>query len=656
MHTPPPTRGASTKRRSQRTDSTVFGSPSSMTVRRLQQGDQQPPPAMTNQQRYPSDVSAEKHVQADHRQPQFSFPPPSSAAQYFGQQPEQQPLAQPRQLSNATSTHAPTGLEDPFSTSWTQPSSSASSDHAFYPLVSETGPLLSHKSRAVPAESSNDRFYNASHYGTLMSPAKSTTSSAGVDPSLVYSSPTRPGTSDSTQSTTASRPSSSASVSRIPYQHSLKDPREELQNVRTGQFRPPPPPQSFPRPQVQAFQPRPELQRSNTISGMRSSPILTLSDSATTSSMTRSNSTASLHRRSSPLKRERGNRPLLSSISETQKPIMRTSVVLKVDANGRARTETQLIEASPAKSAQERYPTLWDDSDSDSEAPPSSRSSSQWPSRQSSLAQARGDERQAKVAKIDPPSEGLENLHLLRSNSSTSLKTPTKAAYVAAVQLRRQNSAKRAPRTSSVHSRRNTLSSLNSSFENLASSIELSTSDRSDVQSDAGSALRQMRASRAPAQVDAQVQLDPLPPASAQNSQPQMQAQVQPQPMIHPPQRKIHQKSQSLAAPPTNYNFGQQSMFPVDYAPMQMVAVPAPTHGATYMPAPVFRCLCSLPLDDGRGALQCGYCAMYSHATCMGIDPQRMPVTFVCNFCSNSVNSLVPNTTQSFSPWGIAGI
>ncbi len=105
------------------------------------------------------------------------------------------------------------------------------------------------------------------------------------------------------------------------------------------------------------------------------------------------------------------------------------------------------------------------------------------------------EERQHKIAKLDLPVEGLDKLHLPRSNSSASLRTPSKAAYAAAAQLRRQSSAKKQQRPS-AHGRRNTLASLNSSFENLTS-MDLNADER-QTQNDAGSALREVMANRTP--------------------------------------------------------------------------------------------------------------------------------------------------------------
>ncbi|KAG9967133.1 hypothetical protein KCU61_g476, partial [Aureobasidium melanogenum] len=318
------------------------------------------------------------------------------------------------------------------------------------------------------------------------------------------------------------------------------------------------------------------LQRSNTVGNfLKPSPEIVSQAPGAASSLGRSNSICNLPRRSSPLKRiARGS---LSSIAETARPQVRTSVVLTIDANGTARTETRVIEESPSQSKKEsqaikdKYPNLWDDSDSDSDSTCGNR----WPSRHDSLAHANaGQERSAKMARLDTSSENLEMARLPRSNLTASLKTPCKAAYAAAMQLRRQGSAKKQQRPSSVQSRRNTLSSLNSSFENLAA-MDLNK-DEMHVKTDAGSALRQAAAHRVspPNQLVRAVPSDPTPSSATrprQLSQPQqprqlqqvqqphqmqqMQAPLAPQQIQQPqPQRPQHmqQVQQIQQLPPSN--------------------------------------------------------------------------------------------------------
>jgi len=655
MQTPPPTRGSTTKRRSQRIEPAIFGTPSSMSTRLPQQPEQQA--YMTNQRPF-SEAAPLVMPNNGLTQPPVHFFNPPSGPHMADIHPNMM-FGQPLPNNQHGNPSIWNGVDDPFATTFAPATSNVSSEQPPCPSTNALRRTASQKSRQLSTDTNASLNHGGHHYTDRSSPVKAHVTSASVDPSLVYSSPSRPVTSESMHSNPIFRPSSSTGQSRIAYQYKTSEPRDDMQGARVNRFNPP----QLQHP-AHSFSARPDLQRSNTVAGLRSSSSQATPDSTQPRTLTRSNSAMSMPRRSSPLKRDRGSRVSLSSISETPKPALRTSVVLKVDANGNARTETQVIEASPAKSLlrdkypaleisptksllRDRYPTLWDDSDSDSDSLPSG-ATKQRPSRNTSSTHGRGEERYVKAAKLDPPSEDLENLHLPRSNSSASLRTPSKAAYAAAAQLRRQSSAKKQPRPSS-HVRRNTLASLNSSFESLPS-VDLSGDDRT-TQTDAGSALRQMMASRNSTnrdmqQIQPQAQPDPV------------SASIQKPPTNMGEPHKIHQKSQSFAAPAQNYNnqsFGPASVFPVDCAPMQP-APPLPIPVTNHMTTPIFRCICNLPLDDGRGTLQCSFCAMYLHTTCLGIDPQRLPTTYMCNFCTHTANTFAPSSTQSFPGWGIAGI
>ncbi|KAG9945325.1 hypothetical protein KCU85_g7312, partial [Aureobasidium melanogenum] len=446
------------------------------------------------------------------------------------------------------------------------------------------------------------------------------------------------------------------------------------------------------------------LQRSNTVGNfLKPSPEIVSQASGAASSLSRSNSICNLPRRSSPLKRiARGS---LSSIAETARPQVRTSVVLTIDANGTARTETRVIEESPIQSKKDsqaikdKYPNLWDDSDSDSD----STCGSKWPSRHDSLAHANaGQERSAKIARLDTSSDNLEMARLPRSNSTASLKTPCKAAYAAAMQLRRQGSAKKQQRPASVQSRRNTLSSLNSSFENLAA-MDLNK-DEMQVKTDAGSALRQAAAQRIspPNQPVRAVPSDMALPSATrprQLSQPQQPSHLQqvqqppqshqmqqmqpPQAIQHPqPQRPqhmqqvqqiqqlplnnqifphphTHAKSHSINYPTATSTapvFDPRGSFTMGYQPVAFTSA-SPQQSFTNDMSSMTRCICQIPFDDGR-MVQCNLCAMYSHSGCVGIDPSQH--AYVCSFCItvNPVYGHPPRSSsmQNFNAWTVPGL
>lgn len=461
------------------------------------------------------------------------------------------------------------------------------------------------------------------------------------------------------------------------------------------------------------------LHRSNTVGNLlKPSPDIVSQASGAASSLGRSNSICNLPRRSSPLKRiARGS---LSSIAETARPQVRTSVVLTIDANGTARTETRVIEESPSQSKKEsqaikdKYPNLWDDSDSDSD----STCDNKWPSRHDSLAHANaGQERSAKMARLDTSSESLEMARLPRSNSTASLKTPCKAAYSAAIQLRRQGSVKKQQRPASVQSRRNTLSSLNSSFENLAA-MDLNK-DEMHVKTDAGSALRQAAARRAsppskqvrilcvrnqtdhttdqtvrairsdtasssasrPRQLSQpqqphqlqqvqqshQMQQVQPPQAPQQIQQPQPQRpqhmqqvqQIQQLPISNQVYPHTHAKSHSVSYPTaisTAPVFDPRGSFTMGYPPVAFTSA-SPQQSFTNDMSSMIRCICQIPFDDGR-MVQCNLCAMYSHSGCVGIDPSQH--AYVCSFCAN-VNPVYghparSSSMQNFNAWTVPGL
>ena len=463
------------------------------------------------------------------------------------------------------------------------------------------------------------------------------------------------------------------------------------------------------------------LRRSNTVANfLRPSPAIVSQASDAETALGRSNSVTNLPRRSSPLKRiARGS---LSSIAETSRPQIRTSVVLTIDANGTARTETRVIEESPSQpnkksqSIKEKYPNLWDDSDSDSD----STCGNKWPSRHDSLAHVNaGQERSAKMARLDTSSENLEMAQLPRSNSTVSLKTPCKAAYTAAIQLRRQGSAKKQQRPSSVQSRRNTLSSLNSSFENLAA-MDLNK-DEMHKKTDAGSALRQAAAHRVSPSArqiqhlsdrdpsdNSRVQSvrptrsDTLPSSASrprqlsqhqhshqsqqvqqthqvqqiQNSQPLQQQIQQSQPQNHQPVQQVHQmqqlppsnqayphthaKSHSISYPTATSTapvFDPRGSFTMDFAPVAFTSAPPPQTFTNDMSS-MTRCICQIPFDDGR-MVRCNSCAMYSHSGCVGLDPTQH--AYICSFCASATtvsygHPVRSSSMQNFNAWSVPGL
>lgn len=479
VHTPPPTRGSSVKRRSIRTHDVVFGTPSTIATKRFQ-----------TPQKGTQDTGM-GHGSMSVPQPNFS-----NGGFYMADMgPTTAPLV-PQHPDFAwnmpTSTHAqpPTmhALDDPFS---------------FQPQPKpQHSPVKSRPSGPRPQPSMHQRSQSALPQNMrpmdgpqFQAPYHHRTTSAGVNPSLVYSSPVTHRPSPPKQMRPSSRASMTEVERRFPYEHQLQESKREMDNMRSKRSRQ----QQFP-PRTDSLgalpniPSRPGVSRSNTIDGSR--PMSLHVDTDIASMLSRSNTTASIPRKSSPLKRT-NTRTSLSSISETPQPrYPRTSVFLTVDANGTARTETRVIDESPTKSVKQRsptgsvkqkYPNLWDDSDSESDTnSEANRDAFTFPNRH---------ERSSKMARLDPSLENLEGLKLPRSNSSASLRTPSKAAISAAAQLRRQNSARksRPTRFNSQSGRRDTLASLNGSFVDLAS---MNIEDDRSPNGDAGNAIRGLVESR----------------------------------------------------------------------------------------------------------------------------------------------------------------
>jgi hypothetical protein len=653
MQTPPPTRGSSTKPRPQRLDSATA---------------------------YPSTAPP----QPDFDPSTFSFTAPQHAMDSWSQPPG--PLSAPLSAPAWTANQ-----DDPFShwsTHTPQSSQPSQPTVAPQPSRSHLPPQPSTASRPAITRSTSS---NNVPYATPTA-AKKPSVPSSVNQTHLYSSPVR----SHFPIIPETRPVSPEKPCLAPAFPSTSGPSSTRES--TG------------------------LQRSNTVASfLKPSPTIVSQAPDTTTSLGRSNSVSNLPRRSSPLKRiARGS---LSSIAETSRPPIRTSVVLTIDANGTARTETRVIEESPSQSnkesqsIKEKYPNLWDDSDSDSD---STSDHNKWPSRHDSLAHAHaGQERSAKMARLDRSSENLEMAQLPRSNSLASLKTPCKAAYAAAIQLRRQGSAKKQQRPSSVQSRRNTLSSLNSSFENLAG-LDLNK-DEMHTKTDAGSALRQAAAQRlsppanksqhlsnrdqagnATAQLVRAVRSDTVPsgasrprqlsqpqrphqlqqvqqPRQVQPSQPPqaLQQQIQqPQPQNPQPTQQIHQmqqlplnnqayshthaKSHSVSYPTATSTapvFDPRGSFTMGYVPVAFTSAPPPQTFTNDMSS-MTRCICQIPFDDGR-LVRCSLCTMYSHSGCVGLDPAQH--AYVCSFCAsaNPVSYGHPvrsSSMQNFNAWSVPGL
>ena len=329
-------------------------------------------------------------------------------------------------------------LDDPFapatttSTVWSNVESTQNGNQsaAFDTPAMNSFSVQAPHPKAVPARRMTDNF-GAS--------AVNDTSLAGVDPSLLYSGPVRPVLRSNSASTQARPPPPPP-----PTEKKTKDGTSHTRNSTISST------------DTAATRSTTNLQRSKTTGPAHSKSVLmTLSG---TESLSRSNSFNQMPRTASPVKRI--GRPSVGSASEGR-PKQRTSVILTVDENGIARTETKKAEKSPTRSIRERYPALFDSDSSDGE----SNASEHIPSRPSSFIFDKRDERKPKIARLDPPVENLEGLSIPRSGSSASMRRgvqPSRAVVAATAQLRRQGSLRRS--TPSRNSRRNLASSSTSSL------------------------------------------------------------------------------------------------------------------------------------------------------------------------------------------------
>lgn len=461
IQTPPPTRDAS-KRRSQRTQSVVFGTPSSIETRTAP--NQQP--LRANPTLQPSPLHAR---QMSMNNPQYLQSAPATAPIMTNQNqlfwdPSFVP-DQPQQQSQQQTQWTP--LDDPFTFHPHPAAHHARSNMSSHTRAqSFTAPTQSMRPFADQNATLNSNNMFGSTLDNRAQPVPNMMSTgSGVNPSLLYTSPGR------FMANSMSRPmgmQTSHSTSSLSMPSQNDRPEDVLAEMKSARFA---------AASLGSDQNRPGVRRSNTTGNSRPTSMY-----GCVESLSRSNTTANVPRRSSPLKRVTRNS--LSSIAETLPPRPRTSVVLTVDSKGRARAETRVLDPSPTKALKSRYPNLWDDSDDDSD----SDHSTQFSNQNASFSSSRTAERHSKVARLEPSLEGLEGLHLPRSNSSASMRaTPSKAAYAAAAQLRRQSSVKK-PQHHPSHTRRNTMQSLNNSFTDLPSM----TSSSEDMSlGDAGAALRQ---------------------------------------------------------------------------------------------------------------------------------------------------------------------
>ncbi|CAK1361615.1 hypothetical protein CB0940_03026 [Cercospora beticola] len=414
MQTPPPTRGSSVKK--PQMQEVAFGTPSTIASRRFAS------PNVAFLQR----PMQNPQLQMSPNMYQFgNFGPATAPAM-----PQAQLLWDQHGTPVAMQQQQPM-LDDPFapnssaSMQWsqTQPQQNIASPTAF------NTPAMN----SFSLQPATQRPASAVQLNYISDPVATTTS---VDPSLVYSSPIRPPQEFSQEppkthqrlqpSALESNPKPKGgrkAESKKP-EHKRTDTTTTVGSSSTGS--------SF-----TLATSRPVLSRSNTTGTARPQSMQSFSSAET---LSRRNSVLQEPRTASPLKRV--GRTNLGSISESRKA-RPPSVILTVDEFGRARAVRTDVprENSPTKAMRERYPGLYD---SDSSEDEESEGEKDIPSRSTSFTFTKGEDRNPKIAKLDPPIEGIDGLSIPRTSSAASMKVaPSRASIAAAAQLRRGNSLRK---------------------------------------------------------------------------------------------------------------------------------------------------------------------------------------------------------------------
>ncbi|KAK5116435.1 hypothetical protein LTR62_007982 [Meristemomyces frigidus] len=557
MQTPPPTRGTPGRKVLQPA-TIAFGTPSTIASRRF----------ATPQHELQAQAPPQGPY-APMQYPQLQFSP--DLYQFNNLGPASAPVMPQTQLfweqtrSPMSGMPPPAPLDDPFapimqqSVTW----STASPAMSQGPIMSfETPAMASFPVRLPHHRAASATSPPAAFVNNAMPVAAS---AASLDPSLIYSSPVRP-ISRSASRTSRLRPEKLPTKRKDSAQKDSASPTESG-TAMTG----------------------PSLRRSNTLGNPR--PGTAQSAMSISDSLSRSDSMHHITRTASPLKR--AGRTPLRAITE-HKPTQRPSVILTVDENGIARTETRRADPSPTKSIRERYPGLFDSDTSDDDDNESDTSEQQPPSRSTSFNFARNEERRAKAARLDPPVENLEGLSIPRSSSALSVKgvTPSRAAVAAAAQLRRKGSLRRTSRQTAGKRNNGMTSSTGSLIDSCP--MDMSMESNNPEYTSTG-------------------------------------ADFQAVPLTWPPSGSLL-RPRDAALDAHNRRW---SMMSFD----QHLPPPPPHSGQTRATAPptLIRCVCSRTEDDGSQLLQCSSCTQWLHTACVGLDSFRVPSPplkgFVCFLC-----------------------
>ncbi|KAK3725436.1 hypothetical protein LTR37_000406 [Vermiconidia calcicola] len=580
MQTPPPTRGTNA-RKQQQPQQIAFGTPSTIASRRF----------MTPQQPFvPSNDEAQtQHNPTHFHQLQFS----PDMYQYLHLGPASAPVAPQSKVFWAQA-------DSPI-----QPAPSATLDDPFAPLASghigwPSDGLQQHSAQSVsfdtpimnsfPVQPPHLRPASAVQRPTNLAVHPVTeASSAGVDPSLLYSSPIRPILRSNSRNKKAQPQAAATGTKEI--SDSVRDRSDTIASTTTSRA-------------------ASTLQRSHTTATARPQSMYSLMSAV--ESLSRSSSFGQLPRTASPVKRF--GRPPLGPISEG-KPRQRTSVILTVDENGRARTETLRADNSPTRSIRERYPALFDSDSSDAE----SDGSGDTPSRPSSFIFEKRDERRSKAARLDPPVENLEGLTIPRSSSSASMRkgvTPSRAAVAAAASLRRQGSLRRSTPSRNQNRRIVTSSS-------ATSLIDTCPMDVPATQQQAATGVEHDYNGNMSWTAHNDTFSAPVP-----NVESALDAHNRRWSIMS------YEQQQSISPQPQQYPSAGFQGHPIQHMPPQHRQV-------------LIRCVCGLSQDTGQPLIQCRSCTQWLHAPCVSLESQSIPPNFTCFLCTRPPTNVLRGKTAS---------
>ena len=561
MQTPPPTRGASSKK-TPIDQHIAFGTPSTIATRRL--ATPQQPVAST------APVHLEQTTPAPF--PQLQLSPDAFQFTDFG--PTSAPiLPQSRILwvpDSADEAFSQSQLADPFAPTSSAHEMSWTTDTATMPTTTQNVSFDTPAMDSFPVQAPHPRPASAASASQPPIFSSLSLASNGVDPSLLYTSPAR----------AVERPNSRQNIVRP-----LKAPVELPAPMPIASRA-----QHDPKFNPASSRAGAQLERATTVAHSRLGAHIS---GAVTDPRNRSVSLGQVPRTSSPVKRY--NSTWLQSISES-KPKFRASVVLTVDENGRARTETRQVDGSPTRSMKTRYPALFDSDSSDAESDGSGAALGMAPS----FTAEKRSQRRFKAARLDPPVEDLEGLSLPRSHSSSSLRKgipPSRAAVAAAAQLRRQGSLRkpssgRSSKRPSVVIDTAPMDSQHS-FVTLDGSEPLMESMSRDVTTEEGS-------SSSAAHV-----------LAAHNRRWSVMSYDQ-----------QHVLASSLSPERQGLYINHGGMT----GPQSQRSGPQPL---------LIRCICGAADDKAQPLVQCRSCTQYLHAPCVGLEDHHWyPTGFTCFLCT----------------------